>query len=90
MVCSYNLLTSKITKKFLYSHINHRPMERKKYLIVSGGGTGTRMGSVLPKQFLELGGIPILRRTITVFVQAIPDIQIITVLPEAHVSYWRK
>lgn len=65
-------------------------MERKKYLIVSGGGTGTRMGSVLPKQFLELGGIPILRRTITVFVQAIPDIQIITVLPEAHVSYWRK
>ncbi len=65
-------------------------MERKKYLIVSAGGTGTRMGSVLPKQFLELEGVPILRRTIETFMKAIPGIQIITVLPEAHVSYWRQ
>ena len=65
-------------------------MERKKYLIVSAGGSGTRMGSVLPKQFLELEGIPILRRTIEVFLRAIPDIQVITVLPEDHVNYWRR
>ena len=29
-------------------------MERKKYLIVTAGGTGTRMGAPVPKQFLEL------------------------------------
>lgn len=65
-------------------------MERKKYLIVSAGGSGTRMGSALPKQFLELDAVPILRRTIEVFLRAIPDIQVITVLPEAHIGYWRQ
>ena len=64
-------------------------MDGKKYLIVSAGGTGTRMGSALPKQFLLLDGVPILRRTIEVFLSAIPDIQVVTVLPEAHVDYWR-
>ena len=64
-------------------------MEEKKFLIVSAGGTGTRMGSVIPKQFLNLDGIPILRRTIEVFLRAIPEIQVVTVLPEGHMSYWR-
>ena len=65
-------------------------MGRKKYVIVTAGGTGTRMGSELPKQFLELEGIPILRRTLECFLRAIPDIHVITVLPEAHMSYWRQ
>ena len=65
-------------------------MERKKYLVVTAGGTGTRMGSAVPKQFLELDGVPILRRTIEVFLKAVPDIQVITVLPEGHVAYWRQ
>lgn len=64
-------------------------MEEKKCLIVSAGGTGTRMGTVIPKQFLVLDGIPILRRTIEAFLRAIPDIQVITVLPEGHMDYWR-
>ena len=65
-------------------------MGKKKYLVVTAGGTGTRMGAAVPKQFLELEGIPILRRTIEVFLLAFPDIQIITVLPEDHVAYWRQ
>lgn len=65
-------------------------MGRKKYLVVTAGGTGTRMGAAVPKQFLELEGIPILRRTMEVFLLAVPDIQIITVLPEDHVAYWRQ
>ena len=48
------------------------------------------MGSALPKQFLELDAVPILRRAIEVFLRAIPDIQVITVLPEAHIGYWRQ
>ena len=65
-------------------------MERKKYLIVTAGGSGTRMGGTVPKQFLELGGKPILRLTLEKFLEAVPDLHVITVLPEAHVSTWRQ
>ena len=64
-------------------------MDRKKYLIVMAAGSGTRMGAQVPKQFLELGGKAILRRTIEVFLEACPGISVITVLPEAHIPYWR-
>ena len=57
-------------------------MNRKKYLIVMAAGHGTRMHSELPKQFLDLAGIPVLRRTITKFIDAYPDITVITVLPK--------
>ena len=59
------------------------------FVIITAGGTGTRMGSSVPKQFLELDGVPILRLTIEKFVEAIPGIHVITVLPEAHVPFWR-
>ena len=65
-------------------------MERKKYLIVTAGGSGTRMGASVPKQFLELEGKPILRLTLEKFMEAEPDLHVITVLPEAHVSTWRQ
>ena len=48
------------------------------------------MGGPVPKQFLELGGKPILRITLEKFLEAIPDIHIVTVLPEAHVAAWRQ
>lgn len=64
-------------------------MGRKKYLIVMAAGSGTRMGVDMPKQFIELEGKAILRRTIEVFQEAYPDINVITVLPEAHIGYWR-
>ena len=65
-------------------------MERKKYLVVTAGGSGLRMGSDLPKQFLPLDGRAVLQRTIERFVEACPDIQVITVLPEGHVAWWRR
>ena len=64
-------------------------MERKKYLVVTAGGSGVRMGSALPKQFLELGGRAVLQRTVERFLEACPDIKVITVLPEAHMGWWR-
>jgi 2-C-methyl-D-erythritol 4-phosphate cytidylyltransferase len=48
------------------------------------------MGSDLPKQFLPLGGKAVLQRTISVFLEACPDIHVITVLPEAHIPWWRR
>lgn len=52
-----------------------------KYAIIVAGGTGTRMGSAIPKQFLEVGGKPILYYSIKVFLEAFEDLKIILVLP---------
>ncbi len=62
-----------------------------KYLIIMAAGHGSRMKSELPKQFLEIGGVVILRRTIQKFIDAIPDIKVITVLPldGDYVKWWR-
>ena len=61
-----------------------------KILIAMAAGSGTRMGSATPKQFLDLGGKPVLRRTIETFVSTIPDIKVITVLPKEHISFWKE
>lgn len=63
-------------------------MER--YAILVAGGKGLRMGGDIPKQFLPIGGKPILMRTIEVFCQAYPDIHIILVLPVSQQDYWQQ
>ena len=52
-------------------------------------GSGTRMGGEKPKQFIELGGKAVLQMTIEKFLNACPDIKVVTVLPDAHMEYWR-
>lgn len=64
-------------------------MGRKKYVVMMAAGSGTRMGGQLPKQFMEIGGKAILRRTIEVFMEACPDIAVITVLPKEYQGYWK-
>ena len=64
-------------------------MGRKKYVVIMAAGSGTRMGAQMPKQFLTLGGKAILQRTIEVFLDADPDISVITVLPEQFIGYWK-
>ena len=64
-------------------------MDRKKFVIVMAAGSGTRMGSEIPKQFIELEGKAILQMTIEAFQAACPDITVVTVLPEDHMKYWR-
>ncbi|MFY7879981.1 MAG: 2-C-methyl-D-erythritol 4-phosphate cytidylyltransferase [Lacibacter sp.] len=58
----------------------------QKFAILVAGGSGMRMGSQLPKQFLLLKGKPVLYYTIRAFLDAFPDIQIILVLPEEHLE----
>jgi 2-C-methyl-D-erythritol 4-phosphate cytidylyltransferase len=61
-------------------------MYSKKIAIIVAGGTGQRMGSVVPKQFLEIQGKPILLHTIDQFVAAFSDIQLVVVLPESYIN----
>jgi len=58
----------------------------KKYAVIVAGGSGLRMGTSVPKQFLELQGRPVLWYTITAFLNAYPDLEIILVLPQAHLQ----
>jgi 2-C-methyl-D-erythritol 4-phosphate cytidylyltransferase len=59
----------------------------KTYAVIVAGGSGQRMGSSLPKQFLPLCGKPILWHTLNTFFLAINDIRIILVLPLSHLPY---
>ena len=61
----------------------------KKYIIIVAGGSGSRMGSDTPKQFLELHGLPILMHTLKKFQQTVVGGEIILALPEKEQSTWR-
>ena len=66
----------------------------KNYTIIVAGGSGTRFGSVVPKQFVPLAGRPVLMRTIERFASfysthAAVSGEIIVVLPKAHFDTWR-
>ena len=60
------------------------------YVIIVAGGKGLRMGSDIPKQFLPIGGRPVLMRTMESFCKYSPGLQIILVLPKAQQDYWRE
>ncbi len=59
------------------------------YIIIVAGGKGLRMGGDIPKQFLPVGGLPVLMRTMMRFRQALPEVSIILVLPKAQQNYWQ-
>lgn len=59
-------------------------------IIITAGGIGKRMGTSIPKQFIELNGLPILMHTIQRFYSANPSFEIIVVLPDAHIKYWKE
>lgn len=56
----------------------------QKYAIIVAGGTGTRMGGTLPKQFMLLKDRPVLYYTLKAFLEAYDDLHIILVLPTDH------
>jgi len=65
-------------------------MAAKKNVIIVAGGSGKRMQSHLPKQFLPLAGKPVLMRTIQVFYQTLHKkaFQLLLVLPEDQAEKW--
>ena len=65
-------------------------MRNDDYVIIVAGGKGLRMGSDIPKQFLPIGGKPVLMRTIERFREYSPTLQIILVLPKAQQDYWKE
>ena len=62
----------------------------RKYFIVVAGGKGLRMGRNIPKQFVVLGGKPVLMHTLERLHLCEPSAEMILVVPQAHESYWRE
>jgi 2-C-methyl-D-erythritol 4-phosphate cytidylyltransferase len=61
-----------------------------KSVIILAGGIGSRMRADVPKQFLMLGGEPLLMHSIRAFSLSFPEITIILALPADHFSFWNE
>ncbi|ANI89517.1 2-C-methyl-D-erythritol 4-phosphate cytidylyltransferase [Arachidicoccus ginsenosidimutans] len=62
----------------------------KKFAVIVAGGSGTRMESTIPKQFLLLQNKPILWHSINAFANAFDDVEFIIVLPENFLEEGKK
>lgn len=58
----------------------------KKVAVIVAGGTGSRMNSTMPKQFMLIKGKPVVYYTLDTFLQSYNDLTIILVLPEEHIA----
>lgn len=63
-------------------------MGKKEFAIIVAGGKGTRIKSILPKQFVELCGKPMLFHTLEAFYRYSPQLQIVLVLPADDFQVW--
>ncbi len=61
----------------------------KRGVVIVAGGSGKRMGEGLPKQFRIIGTTPVLGMTINLFARAIKGIEIVVVLPEERIDFWK-
>ena len=59
-----------------------------RYAVIVAGGTGSRFGSTLPKQFVPLNGEPVLMHSVRAFHIYDPTVEIIVVLPNEYLTLW--
>lgn len=65
-------------------------MEKRELgVVIVAGGSGTRMGGPIPKQFRIVGGLPLLARSINTFAEALPSASIVVVLPQQYTDFWK-
>ncbi|MES2377976.1 MAG: 2-C-methyl-D-erythritol 4-phosphate cytidylyltransferase [Bacteroidota bacterium] len=62
----------------------------RNYAIIVAGGSGSRMLSNIPKQFMSLNGVPVLMHTMLAFYNSEAKPNLIVVLPEAYHTHWTK
>ncbi len=74
------------------SHISNSTSDisLKKYAIIVAGGSGTRMGSIVPKQFLSVNGLPVLMHTLLAFYNSASKPEVILALNADFHDYWRQ
>lgn len=61
----------------------------KRFAIIVAGGSGQRMESSIPKQFLKINNDVILMKSIRAFYNFDNEIDIVVALPENQIAYWK-
>jgi len=62
----------------------------KKFALIVAGGSGSRMNSIVPKQFMEIAGRPVLMHTFEAFYNYDSKLEFVLVLPEKHLTPWKE
>lgn len=62
----------------------------KKYAVIVAGGSGLRMDTSIPKQFLSLNGKPVIWYTLSTFLDSFPDLEIVMVIHTDHLTAARE
>lgn len=65
-------------------------LKSSNYAIIVAGGSGTRMGSAVPKQFLSVNGLPVLMHTLLAFYNSASKPHLILALPSGFHDYWKQ
>ena len=65
-------------------------MTQRVAVIIVAGGSGRRMGGKLPKQFMTIGGKPVLMHTIQRFAEVLNNPLLVLVLPSSRIEYWKE
>ena len=63
--------------------------QRRVGVVIVAGGSGSRMGGSIPKQFALIDGMPILARSINTFARAFAGAKIVVVLPASQIDFWK-
>jgi 2-C-methyl-D-erythritol 4-phosphate cytidylyltransferase len=80
---------TRISKTLTGENASTHQGDMRKYAVLVAGGSGQRMGSEVPKQFIEVAGKPVLMHTLEVFADYDPGIELIVVLPVEQTARWR-
>ncbi len=62
----------------------------RRFVLITAGGSGQRMKTDLPKQFLEIAGKPLLMHTFEVFLRFDQALEFVLVLPENTFDFWKE
>jgi 2-C-methyl-D-erythritol 4-phosphate cytidylyltransferase len=65
-------------------------VDTKKFALIVAGGSGSRMKSDIPKQFIAIHGKPMLMHTMEAFYRNDPDFSFVVVLPGKEIALWNE
>lgn len=78
----------RVPPRLFYLSLTTMAPSPAEYALIVAGGKGTRIQSAVPKQFIELGGKPILLHTLEAFQRYSKALKIVLVLPEDDFDRW--
>lgn len=61
---------------------------RERYVIIPAGGSGRRMGGDIPKQMQELRGVPVLKRTLDLFLNLPFEVHVVIPINDSIKGMW--